>query len=279
MDKMPVEDAAGTIRMPRGTDAPASGVSAADMPTGVEPAVAPSTAAPSAGAPAASDGDTAGMAACRPDLTRAMGTRSIPVKATPLEPVSGRDDALERLERGLRRSHIALAVLGALSIALLAAVILLASGVLEGPVSAPVQGGMQMEGSGSDAGQNGADPSDEEPSTGDDGDATVPGDADGTEGETDGGADADGFVAADIVDIVGEKWSNALNILDALGVDEADLVVITDDGNRVFDPSNWTVTRVADLAGEGSVVVYLRHDTDPNPLNWLEDLVPETRGV
>lgn len=67
--------------------------------------------------------------------------------------------------------------------------------------------------------------------------------------------------AAQLAELVGEKWSNAQRILEAYGVDSADLVVITDDGGRVFDASNWTVTMVVDMEETGQVAVHLRHDT------------------
>ena len=73
--------------------------------------------------------------------------------------------------------------------------------------------------------------------------------------------DPDNLRAADLLAIVGENWANAQRILASYGVDQADLVLITDDGGMVLNPSNWTVTLVADLDEPGTVAVYLRHDS------------------
>lgn len=218
------------------------------------------------------------------DHTRAMGTRSIPVKATDPAAAPERDEAIARLERGLRTSRIAIGVLAAAVVLLLAAVILLASGVLSPAPTPVVPGNGVTEGvTGGDAGQSDGRPG------ADDSDNTSSGET--THNSSNGATGSDAAIdtdqddadreparplrAADIVDIVGEKWSNAQKILEALGVDVNDLVVLTNDGDRVIDPSNWTVTRVADLDAENAVAVYLRHDTDPNPLGWVEDLFSE----
>lgn len=98
----------------------------------------------------------------------------------------------------------------------------------------------------------------------------------GSEGSRDSGAqEAPAFTAADLTEIVGEKWSNAQRILDAYGVDMDSLVLITDDGGQVINPSNWTVTLVADLADSGKIAVHLRHDTD----NWWDTLGDSVQEV
>ena len=53
------------------------------------------------------------------------------------------------------------------------------------------------------------------------------------------------------------------------------LVLITDDGGQVINPSNWTVTLVADLADSGKIAVHLRHDTD----NWWDTLGDSVQEV
>lgn len=73
--------------------------------------------------------------------------------------------------------------------------------------------------------------------------------------------DPDNLRAADLLDIIGESWANAQRILDSYGVDQADLVINTDDGGMVWNPANWTVTLVTDLDEPGRVAVYLRHDS------------------
>lgn len=79
--------------------------------------------------------------------------------------------------------------------------------------------------------------------------------------EDKGGVDPDDLRAADLLDIIGESWANAQRILDSYGVDQADLVINTDDGGMVWNPANWTVTLVTDLDEPGRVAVYLRHDS------------------
>lgn len=79
--------------------------------------------------------------------------------------------------------------------------------------------------------------------------------------EDTGGVDPDNLRAADLLDIIGESWANAQRILDSYGVDQADLVINTDDGGVVWNPANWTVTLVTDLDEPGRVAVYLRHDS------------------
>ena len=76
-----------------------------------------------------------------------------------------------------------------------------------------------------------------------------------------GGVDPDNLRAADLLDIIGESWANAQRILDSYGVDQADLVINTDDGGMVWNPANWTGTLVTDLDEPGRVAVYLRHDS------------------
>ena len=68
-----------------------------------------------------------------------------------------------------------------------------------------------------------------------------------------GGVDPDDLRAADLLDIIGESWANARRILDSYGVDQADLVINTDDGGMVWNPANWTVTLVTDLDEPGRI--------------------------
>ena len=87
--------------------------------------------------------------------------------------------------------------------------------------------------------------------------------SDGADEDADGkgGVDPDNLRAADLLDIIGESWANAQRILDSYDVDQADLVINTDDGGMVWNPANWTVTLVTDLDEPGRVAVYLRHDS------------------
>ena len=267
MNEERTDEATRTTQLPPREDAPQQ-VAPGDAPT-TAPAAAPQ-------APAS---------APQPDHTRAMGTRVIPVTATEPAPQPSHDEAIARLERGLRQSRIIMALLAVAVVALLAVVILLASGVLDPSAQAPSQGATIQTPQGAQPdGQDGEDADsslggviidgllggDEEDSQGN-GQVQINPDGEAGSGTNTGAgvAGADRLMAADIVDIVGEKWSNAQRILEALGVDVNELVVITDDGGRVINASNWTVTRVVDLVGQDAVAVYLRHDIDLNPLNWL----------
>ena len=212
----------------------------------------------------------------QPDHTRAMGTRVIPVAAAEPAPQPSHDEAIARLERGLRQSRIIMALLAVAVVALLALVILLASGVLNPSAQSPSQGATTQTPQGAQDGDVVIGGVAEDDGGGSQGDGQVQINPGGQSGSgTDAGgagaddADPDRLMAADIVDIVGEKWSSAQHILEALGVDVNELVVITDDGGMVINASNWTVTRVVDLVGQDAIAVYLRHDNDFNPLNWL----------
>lgn len=179
------------------------------------------------------------------------------------------EDRLERLERGARRSRIVIAVL-ALVIALLVVVVavlavnLASRGAAQGADAAgqsitadtdvpEAAGSAQAEDDG--AGASSAEVGEGTSSAGE-------GDGQASTDDAAGSDDGQPLRATDLSFIVGEKWSNALRMLEAAGIDSNSLVLITDDGGRVFDPGNWTVTVVADMDDTGQVAVYLRHDID-----------------
>ncbi len=92
--------------------------------------------------------------------------------------------------------------------------------------------------------------------TGTDGTA---GETDGTSG-TDGGAASDANLYVDTSGLVGERWSNARKILEDRGADLGSVTVLTDDGQFVLNPSNWTVTSIG--VENNVLTVYLTHATD-----------------
>lgn len=166
------------------------------------------------------------------------------------------------LERRLSRLRIAVIALGVVS-----ALSLVAVGVLTWQV-------MSLRGTldaydqvVSTVGEQGGARDDDTPSGGAhnalDGSHASGATSDGTDEDVEdkGGVDPDDLRAADLLDIIGESWANAQRILDSYGVDQADLVINTDDGGMVWNPANWTVTLVTDLDEPGRVAVYLRHDS------------------
>ena len=83
---------------------------------------------------------------------------------------------------------------------------------------------------------------------------------DGTASETDGTADSEANLYVDTSDLVGQRWSNARKILEDRGADLGSVTVLTDDGQFVLDPSNWTVTSIG--VENNVLTVYLTHATD-----------------
>ena len=191
--------------------------------------------------------------------TRLVGTERMPRPADAASPACEaalpQGDApaaarIEALERRVRHDRIAIGVLVALVAVLAIVVAFMAAGALstpsaQGPAT-DVQDAVEAE----DASDDGADTPDGVNSRED------------AETDSDSGAsnDDERLRAADLVSIVGQKWSNAKLMLDALGVDESDLVITTNDGGMVFDAGNWTVSTVTDLDDSGKVEVRLRHD-------------------
>lgn len=83
---------------------------------------------------------------------------------------------------------------------------------------------------------------------------------DGTASETDGTAASDANLYVDTSGLVGERWSNARKILEDRGADLGSVTVLTDDGQFVLNPSNWTVTSIG--VENNVLTVYLTHATD-----------------
>lgn len=83
---------------------------------------------------------------------------------------------------------------------------------------------------------------------------------DGTASETDGTAASDANLYVDTSGIVGERWSNARKILEDRGADLGSVTVLTDDGQFVLNPSNWTVTSIG--VENNVLTVYLTHASD-----------------
>lgn len=162
---------------------------------------------------------------------------------------------IEALERRVRHDRIVMGVLVALVAILAVVVAFMAAGALGAPSTQGPAAGVQDAVEAEDVGDEDADTPDGVNSRED-----AETDAD----DADDGAlsDDERVRAADLVSIVGQKWSNAKLMLDALGVDESDLVITTNDGGMVFDAGNWTVSTVTDLEDSGKVEVRLRHDID-----------------
>ncbi len=193
-------------------------------------------------------------AAAVPDAT--LPAPVPPPAATPLPEADELREELRGLGARVKRLRTAVVVLACVAVLLAGAVGALAWSVW-GPSdpSTPqtevgVVGGSSVGSSGS------ADASGSHDVGGTSGSGAAADDAD-----EDDAIDPDNLRAADLLAIVGENWANAQRILASYGVDQADLVLITDDGGMVLNPSNWTVTLVADLDEPGTVAVYLRHDS------------------
>ena len=194
--------------------------------------------------------------------TRLVGTERMarPADAAPSlgDTPTLQDDApaaarIEALEQRVRHDRIAIGVLVALVAILAVVVAFMAAGALSAPSTQVPAAGVQDAVEAEDSGDEDADTPDGVNSREDTGtDAEDADDAASSDGER--------LRAADLVSIVGQKWSNAKLMLDALGVDESDLVITTNDGGMVFDAGNWTVSTVTDLEDSGKVEVRLRHD-------------------
>lgn len=160
---------------------------------------------------------------------------------------------IEALERRVRHDRIVIGVLVALVAILAVVVAFMAAGVLGAPSTQAPAAGVQDAVEAEDTGDENADTPDGVNSREDTG-------ADVEDADDTASSDGERLRAADLVSIVGQKWSNAKLMLDALGVDESDLVITTNDGGMVFDAGNWTVSTVTDLEDSGKVEVRLRHD-------------------
>lgn len=194
--------------------------------------------------------------------TRLVGTERMarPADAAPSlgDTPMLQDDApaaarIEALEQRVRHDRIAIGVLVALVAILAVVVAFMAAGALSAPSTQAPAAGVQDAVEAEDIGDEDADTPDGVNSRED-----VEVDVE----DADDAASSDGerLRAADLVSIVGQKWSNAKLMLDVLGVDESDLVITTNDGGMVFDAGNWTVSTVTDLEDSGKVEVRLRHD-------------------
>lgn len=194
--------------------------------------------------------------------TRLVGTECMPrpVDAAPSldDTPTLQDDApaaarIEALERRVRHDRIAIGVLVALVAVLAIVVAFMVAGALSAPSTQAPAAGVQDAVEAEDSGDEDADTPDGVNSREDTG-------ADVEDADDTASSDGERLRAADLVSIVGQKWSNAKLMLDALGVDESDLVITTNDGGMVFDAGNWTVSTVTDLEDSGKVEVRLRHD-------------------
>lgn len=168
------------------------------------------------------------------------------------------DERLARAERNLKWSKIALGVLAGILVVAVCAVSVVAVGAYQkldelttsyAALEQRVEEAEKRAASSDEATTGSGFWGSLDASTSDDDDA---GDAD----------DAKPLRAADLSGIINQKWSNALRMLKAYGVDANDLTIVTDDGGSVIDPGNWTVTMVTDIDDTGEIAVYLRHDID-----------------
>ena len=194
--------------------------------------------------------------------TRLVGTERMarPADAAPSlgDTPMLQDDApaavrIEALEQRVRHDRIAIGVLVALVAILAVVVAFMVAGALSAPSTQAPAAGVQDAVEAEDSGDEDADTPDGVNSREDTG-------ADVEDADDTASSDGERLRAADLVSIVGQKWSNAKLMLDALGVDESDLVITTNDGGMVFDAGNWTVSTVTDLEDSGKVEVRLRHD-------------------
>lgn len=183
---------------------------------------------------------------------------SAPGNPVPGDAPSSVEERLARLERTARCGKIATAVLAGVAVVLIVVVVVLANELVTQRALASEALSVAQQSQQASGGQAVDDEAFDAitPSTGDK-DA-----ADDEDAADDDASDDDVLRAADLSDILNEKWSNAQRILEARGIDLADLVIVTDDGGMVFDPGNWTVVLVTDLDEPGKVAVHLRHDID-----------------
>lgn len=193
-------------------------------------------------------------AAAVPDAT--LPAPVPPPAATPLPEADELREELRGLGARVKRLRTAVVVLACVAVLLAGAVGALAWSVWGPSDPSTPQTEVGVVGGGSVGSSGSADASGSHDVGGTSGSGAAADDAD-----EDDAIDPDNLRAADLLAIVGENWANAQRILASYGVDQADLVLITDDGGMVLNPSNWTVTLVADLDEPGTVAVYLRHDS------------------
>lgn len=192
-------------------------------------------------------------------------TAPMPQVATDPEP-DPRDQEIDQLRRRLHGNRILTVGLSAGVLILMVAMITLASGVFrpsntpqEPPQQTQSQDMSEQEDGESAATDNRPSNNTSDSSSADDTNNTV-------------SSELGELSAADLSEIVGEKWSNARKILEAYGVDVSQLVIITDDGSQVMNDRNWTVTLVADLQDSDLIAVHLRHDVSFTPGGILDQL-------
>ena len=89
----------------------------------------------------------------------------------------------------------------------------------------------------------------------------------------------------DLSGVKGQKWSNAIRILESRGVSVTsassdELLLITDDGGTPIVESNWTVEDIT-RDDNGLVTVTLKHDTDPasDTGNTISDLASKGKDA
>lgn len=183
---------------------------------------------------------------------------SAPGSPMPGDAPSSVEERLARLERTARRGKIATAVLAGVAVVLIVVVVVFANELVTQRALASEALSVAQQSQQASGGQAEDDEAFDAitPSTGD---KDASDDNDAVDGDS---SDEDLLRAADLSDILNEKWSNAQRILEARGIDPADLVLVTDDGGMVFDPGNWTVVLVTDLDEPGKVAVHLQHDID-----------------
>lgn len=164
----------------------------------------------------------------------------------------GADERLTRAERSLKRSWIALGVLAGILVAAICAVAIVAADACQK---------LEELSTSYNALEQRVDKV-EKLAEASSGAATGAGSWGSSDSAASDDEDTEPLRAADLTGLINQKWSNALRMLEAYGVDPGDLVIVTDDGGSVIDPGNWTVTMVTDIDDTGEVAVHLRHDID-----------------
>lgn len=185
------------------------------------------------------------------DLTKRF-EQPAPAAPMPDHDAPDSDERLASVERSLKRSRVVLGLLVAVMVVVVVAAVALTVGAYQ-RLDALANSFAALEQSVAAAPSAGGASSDGGNSAAADASTAVDDDATGPEEEV---------RAADLSDIINQKWSNALRMLEARGIDADDLVIVTSDGGSVIDPGNWTVTMVTDIDDTGGVAVHLRHDID-----------------
>lgn len=185
------------------------------------------------------------------DLTKRF-EQPAPAAPMPDHDAPDSDERLASIERSLKRSRVVLGLLVAVMVVVVVAAVALTVGAYQ-RLDALANSFAALEQSVAAAPSAGGASSDGGDSVAADASTAVDDDATGPEEEV---------RAADLSDIINQKWSNALRMLEARGIDADDLVIVTSDGGSVIDPGNWTVTMVTDIDDTGGVAVHLRHDID-----------------